>query len=321
MSLLVGIVAIVCAIGLLAYLLLDEKQVKPVQPADMLIPNALAGVGGAPTGYVPLAVPAPVVPTARAAVNVDPEDLPPLLQRLGDVARKLTPKDYGRRLQRRLDLAGNPPRWPAQRVLAIKGAGLIVGLVLGFVIGAKHGIMIIFLPVGVGALGFFLPDILIHNIGEKRQINILKGLPDALDMMTVCVEAGLGFDAAISRVALNTEGPMAEECARVLQEMQFGKSRTEALRALVDRTDVSELRTFVSALIQSSELGISVGIVLREQAKEMRIRRRQRAEEQAQKLPVKILLPLITCLLPAMFVVVLGPAVIHIIHTLGTLNK
>jgi tight adherence protein C len=158
-------------------------------------------------------------------------------------------------------------------------------------------------------------------MGEKRQIEILKGLPDALDMMVVCVEAGLGFDAALSRVALNLEGPMASECARVLQEMQFGKSRTEALRAMVDRTDVTELRTFVSAIIQSAELGISVGIVLREQAREMRIRRRQRAEEQAQKLPVKILLPLITCLLPAMFIVVLGPAVIHIFDTLGKLNS
>jgi tight adherence protein C len=139
-------------------------------------------------------------------------------------------------------------------------------------------------------------------------------------MLTVCVEAGLGFDAALARVARNLEGPMAEECARVLQEMQFGLSRTEALRALANRTDVPEIKIFVSALIQASELGISVGVVLREQAKEMRVRRRQRAEEKAQKLPVKILLPLITCLLPAMFVVVLGPAAIKIVHTFATLG-
>jgi tight adherence protein C len=139
-------------------------------------------------------------------------------------------------------------------------------------------------------------------------------------MLTVCVEAGLGFDGALGRVATNLEGPMSAECARVMQEMQFGKSRSDALRALADRTDVPELKSFVSAMIQAGELGISVGNVLREQAAEMRIRRRQRAEEKAQKLPVKILLPLITCLLPAMFVVVLGPAAIKIVHTFNHLN-
>jgi tight adherence protein C len=143
------------------------------------------------------------------------------------------------------------------------------------------------------------------------------GLPDAVDMMTVCVEAGLGFDAALSRVALNVEGPIASEFARVLQEMQFGMSRTEALRSMVNRTDVAEIRTFVSSMIQSSELGISVGNVLREQAREMRVRRRQRAEEKAQKLPVKILFPLLLCMLPAMFVVVIGPAGINILKTLS----
>jgi len=273
-----------------------------------------------PTGLMtPQATPARA--PSRAAVNVDPEDIPPFMQRLGSIAAKFSPKDYGRRLQRRLDLAGNPVGWLAPRVMAVKGAGLIAGVILGGIIGAKHGIAIVLFALGIGVFLFYIPDILIRNTGEKRQIKILQGLPDALDMMMVCVEAGLGFDAALSRVALNLEGPMASECARVLQEMQFGKSRTEALRALVDRTDVSELRTFVSSFVQSAELGISIGVVLREQAKEMRIRRRQRAEEQAQKLPVKILLPLITCLLPAMFVVVLGPAVIHIFHTLGTINK
>jgi tight adherence protein C len=139
-------------------------------------------------------------------------------------------------------------------------------------------------------------------------------------MLTVCVEAGLGFDSALARVARQLDGPIAAECARVLQEMQIGKSRSEALRAMADRSAVPELRTFVSALVQSAELGISVGNVLREQAKEMRLKRRQWAEERAQKLPVKIIFPLIVCLLPALFVVVLGPAAINIFHTLGQLN-
>jgi tight adherence protein C len=179
---------------------------------------------------------------------------------------------------------------------------------------------VFFFPIIGGVLFFYMPDIWIRNLGEHRQQDLRLGLPDAIDMMIVCVEAGLGFDAALGRVARDLKGPMASECARVLQEMQFGMSRTEALRALVNRTDLPELRTFVSSLVQSTELGISIGDVLREQAKEMRIKRRQRAEEQAQKLPVRILFPLLLCMLPAMFVVVMGPAAINILHTLSGLT-
>jgi tight adherence protein C len=205
--------------------------------------------------------------------------------------------------------------------MALKGVGLVFGLLIGVLLGVHKAVgwLLLFALIGA-AVGFLLPDILLRNAGQHRQEKLLNGLPDTLDMLTVCVEAGLGFDSALGRVATNTEGPMAEECARVMQEMQFGKSRTEALRSLADRTSVPEIKSFVSALIQASELGISVGTVLREQAVEMRIRRRQRAEEKAQKLPVKILLPLITCLLPAMFVVVLGPAAIKIVHTFNHLN-
>jgi Flp pilus assembly protein TadC len=243
------------------------------------------------------------------------------LSRFEAFATRLTPTGSARKLQHKLDLAGNPRSWGAERVLAYKGIGLTIGLVLGILLGAPHGIMVVLFPIVGAIVGFFLPDLWIKNLGEHRQQDLVLGLPDAIDMMTVCVEAGLGFDAALSRVALNLQGPIASEFARVLQEMQFGKSRTEALRALVDRTDVAEIRTFVSSLIQSTELGISVGDVLREQSKEMRVRRRQRAEEKAQKLPVKLLFPLLFCMLPAMFVVVLGPAAISIVHTLGNLNR
>lgn len=135
-------------------------------------------------------------------------------------------------------------------------------------------------------------------------------------MLTVCVEAGLGFDAAVAQVARNTSGPLAAEFARVLQEMQIGKSRTQALHSMTDRTTVPELRAFVSALVQASEPGIAMATVLREQARELRVRRRQRAEEAAQKVPVKILFPLIFCVFPAMFVVIIGPAVISISQNL-----
>jgi len=307
LPLIAGLVALAVAIGLGAFLLAGGAA----KTADAQVSVATDGAFGS--------VPAPV--PARSLPNDPDAPLPPLLERLRNLATRLSPGSYGQRLQRRLDLAGNPRSWPAERVLAFKGAGLVLAGLLGGLFGLKHGIGVVIYPAVLGAAGFFVADLLIRNMGEKRQIEIQKSLPDAMDMMTVCVEAGLGFDSALSRVALNLEGPMAEECARVLQEMQFGMSRTEALRSLVNRTDVGELRTFVSSLIQSSELGISIGIVLREQAKEMRIRRRQRAEEQAQKLPVKILLPLITCLLPAMFVVILGPALIHIFATLSNLGK
>ncbi|NUT97949.1 MAG: type II secretion system F family protein, partial [Saccharothrix sp.] len=169
---------------------------------------------------------------------------------------------------------------------------------------------------GGAVAGFFLPDVLLLNAGQKRQAKIRDALPDALDMLTVCVEAGLGFDAALAQVARNTRGPLAAEFARVLQETQLGTSRTQALRATAERTTVAELRTFVSALVQAGELGVPIGRVLREQAKGMRVRRRQRAEEQAQKVPVKILFPLVVCLFPAIFVVILGPGAISIMRSL-----
>jgi len=158
--------------------------------------------------------------------------------------------------------------------------------------------------------------VLLYNMGLKRQERILTALPDALDMLTVCVEAGLGFDSALAQVARNTRGPLAEEFARALQEMQIGLSRVQALRAVADRSTVPELRAFVSSLVQASELGVPVARVLREQTGEMRVRRRQRAEEKAQKVPVKIMFPVVTCLFPALLVVIIGPGVISIAHAL-----
>jgi tight adherence protein C len=242
-------------------------------------------------------------------------ELSPLLDRLRSLALRLSPGSFARTLQRRLDVAGNPVRWTPERVLAFKGLGLIGLGLLGTVIG-MHGPVTLVLYAGIGAVaGLFLPDLLLYNAGTKRQNNIRKALPDTLDMLTVCVEAGLGFDAALAQVARNTDGPLAAECARVLQEMQFGSSRVDALRALAERTTVAELRVLVSALVQASELGVPVARVLREQSTEMRVRRRQRAEERAQKVPVKVLFPLIFCLFPALFVMVVGPGGINIART------
>ena len=212
--------------------------------------------------------------------------------------------------------AGNPPSWTADRILTLKGLGLLVLALLGSLLGLHSLTTLILWACAGAAIGFFLPDVLLYNAGLKRQTKIQAAIPDVLDMLTVCVEAGLGFDAAMAQVARNTDGPLAAEIARALQEMQIGMSRGQALRSMADRTSVPELRSFVSSLVQAGDLGIAVAAVLREQAAEMRVKRRQHAEEKAQKMPVKLLFPLIFCLFPCLFVVVIGPGVINIAHVL-----
>src|SRR6266487_3878098 len=230
-----------------------------------------------------------------ARPSLGARELSPLLDRLRLLAVRLSPGRFAGSLQRRLDLAGNPERWTVDRVLAFKALGLIGLGLLGLLFGVHHPITLVLYPAVGAVAGFFLPDVLVYNAGVKRQDKISKALPDTLDMLTVCVEAGLGFDAALAQVARNTEGPLS---------------------ALADRTTVGELRVFVSALVQASELGVPVARVLREESTEMRVRRRQRAEERAQKVPVKILFPLIFCLFPALFVIVIGPGGINIMHSL-----
>ena len=270
--------------------------------ADGGVARALAAIDSHYTRHAPTAAETATDPFAA---------LPGWLRGL---AVRLSPSGISATLQRRLDLAGNPSAWTPDRVLAAKGLGLFILGGLGGLYGLRTiGLLIVGAAVAATA-GFFLPDMLLYNAGIKRQEKIQKALPDALDMLTVCVEAGLGFDAALAQVARNTTGPLAAELSRVLQEIQIGKSRSQALRALTERTTVPELRSFVSALVQAGELGITIADVLREQAKEMRLRRRQRAEEKAQKVPVKILFPLVFCLFPSMFIVIIGPGVISIVH-------
>jgi tight adherence protein C len=249
----------------------------------------------------------------RAGGGGDPFRLPGWLP---DMAARLSPAGARNSMQRRLDVAGNPEGWTPDRMLATKGLGLVVLGALGAVVALRHPALLVLTGGAGAAAGFFLPDVLLYNSGLKRQMRLAVSLPEALDLLTICVEAGLGFDAALAQVTRNIKGPLAAELARVLQEMQIGKSRGEAMRAMAERTTVPELRSFVSALTQSTELGIPVASVLREQAKEMRVRRRQRAEAQAQRIPVKITFPLIGCLFPALFIVVLGAGVIEIAHSL-----
>ncbi len=254
----------------------------------------------------------------RNELGVQERLLVPMLDRLRGFATRISPAGTGGRIVRNLDRAGNPPAWTAERVMGAKGLGLIVGVVLVFLL-LGFGLKPMLYAVLAGAAGFFLPDLLVYNAGMKRQEEMRKGLADALDMLTVCVEAGQGFDAAILQVARTVSGPIAGEFARVLSEMQIGKSRGEAFSSLGERTTAPELKNFVSTLVQADRLGLPIASVLREQTKEMRVVRRQRAEEKAQKVTVKILFPLLLCIFPALFIVIIGPGALQIMDAFSGL--
>jgi tight adherence protein C len=246
--------------------------------------------------------------------------LTPTVQRLARIGRKLTPGGRGEALRAKLEAAGSPPGWTVDRVLAYKVIGLVVfgavGFVLFAVLAAMPTITAVVLSVLLALLGLMLPNVILYQIAYNRTEVMQRSLPDSIDMLTISVEAGLGFDAALTQVARNTDGPLAQEFFRVLQEMQIGMGRAEAMRAMADRTNVQDIRIFVSAMVQAEQFGIPIAQVLRVQSKEMRSKRSQRAEEQAMKLPVKIIFPVIFCIMPALFVVVLGPAVINIAQNL-----
>ena len=241
--------------------------------------------------------------------------LTPTLNRFVKLGRRITPADYGDRIRKKLDIAGNPPGWTVDRVVSLKFVGLVGGsaaaLVGSFLLGVGMAPLVAAAGIG-GAVGYFAPNLYLYQKGYDRTAQMQKALPDALDLMVISVEAGLGFDAALAQVARNTDGPLANEFARVLQEMQIGLGRSNALRALGERSTLPDLRSFASAMVQADSFGIPVGQVLRVQSDEMRVKRRQRAEEQAQKVPVKILLPLMSCILPVLFIVIIGPAAISI---------
>jgi tight adherence protein C len=251
--------------------------------------------------------------------GADGSALPQVSNPMTRIGRAATPGRSLALLRRWLDYAGNPPYWTVDRVFEIKGLALILLGVLGVGAGvvAGGGLGALFGGVLGAALGFFLPDLVIYQLSYRRQERIRHTLPDILDTLTVSVEAGLGFDAALAQITRYGRWPLAGEFARVLQEMQIGRSRVDALRALGQRSSVNELRSFCAIVVQATELGVPIANVLREQSKEMRIRRRQRAEELAQRIPVKILFPLIFCLFPALFIVVLGPGIINIISVFG----
>lgn len=235
---------------------------------------------------------------------------------LEQIGYGLTPPGYVRRLDKLLSLAGRPASLPLGRVLAAKPLLGLLGALLGFYISASGPTPIIKLVgVFVVLLGYFIPDLLLYSKGQERQKIMQLELANTLDQMLISVEAGLGFEGAMARAGENGKGPLAEEIVRTLQDMQVGRSRRESYLALSERTNIPELRSFVQAVVQADTYGIAISRVLRIQAKVMRVKRRQRAEEKAMKLPVTILFPLLFFIFPVLFIAILGPAAINAIET------
>jgi tight adherence protein C len=254
-----------------------------------------------------------ILTRGRRAAEVPESKQGGFLDRIG---YGLTPAAYVRKLDRLLSLAGRPAAWPLVRILAAKPVLGLVGASLGLLISMSSPTPIIKL-VGLVILflGYFIPDLLLYSKGMERQKAMQLELANTLDQMLISVEAGLGFEGAMARAGENGKGPLAEELVRTLQDMQVGRSRRESYLALAERTNIPELRSFVQAIVQADTYGIAISRVLRIQAKVMRVKRRQRAEEKAMKLPVMILFPLLFFIFPVLFIAILGPAVINTIAT------
>jgi tight adherence protein C len=235
-------------------------------------------------------------------------------EHLAAATRQLAPAGYVAWLDKQLAGAGRPKEWPLGRVLMIKPLMALAGAMLGVFIFLGDPTPVRFL-IGVAAIAFayFAPDLLIRSRAQKRRQAVRLELPNSLDQMLISVEAGLGFEAAMARVAQNGKGPLSEEFMRTLQDIQVGRTRKDAYLDMAERLDVPDVRSFIRAVVQADAYGIAIAKVLKAQAQEMRTKRRQRAEEHAMKIPVKILFPLISCIFPTLFIILLGPAVMNIV--------
>jgi tight adherence protein C len=229
-------------------------------------------------------------------------------------ARRVTSAGMVRRLERLYVRAGRPADWPMARLIVGK---LVLAVVIGLLgllyLKKEASLLALMVALVATVVAYFVPELLLHSRAQKRSEQIQLELADTLDQMTIAVEAGLGFEAAMARAGRNGKGPLAEELVHTLQAIQVGHSRRQAFDSLANRTDVADLRRFVRAVIQADMYGIAIADVLRSQAREMRLKRRQRAEEKAMQIPVKVIFPLMLCILPVLFIVLLGPAAMDIV--------
>ena len=245
--------------------------------------------------------------------------LRPLAARLSGSVSRVASSSFTERTEKRLALAGNPGDLRVADWLGVKAVGAIVFAVVFFLLGmllTGFPLSIVLALVGL-FFGYTAPEFWLGGRVRKRQKAILLGIPDALDLLTISVRAGLGFDAALAKVVEKLKGPLIDEFRRALAEVRVGKVRREALRDIIPRTEVQALTNFIGAIIQAEQLGVSISKVLQVQSEQLRIERRQRAEEQAAKAPIKMLFPLVGCIFPSLFIVILGPAIILIVKNLG----
>lgn len=246
----------------------------------------------------------------------------PLAARLSGTVSRVASTSFTQQTEKRLALAGNPGDLRTADWLGIKAVGSIVGAVVFFALFVFPGLLSIPVPVNffmiaVGVLfGYTIPEFWLGGRVRKRQKAILLQIPDALDLLTISVRAGLGFDGALGKVVEKLKGPLTDEFRRALAEIRVGKARRDALRDIVPRTEVPALSNFIGAVIQAEQLGVSISKVLQVQSEQLRIERRQRAEEMAAKAPIKMLFPLVGCIFPSLFIVILGPAIILIMINL-----
>ena len=243
----------------------------------------------------------------------------PIVEGLGKFALRFTPQGWVNKAQKKLVYAGMADRMDGNTWAAIRIIALIGVLVLFFIVQSAFGTPIqkLMLFGVLMAIGFVGPEAVLNRRIDERRKEMEKSLPDLIDLLVISVEAGLGFEAAMGRVVQAVPGELSREFTRTLQETRVGVSRHKALRALAERTDVDDLNAFVLALIQADQFGVSIARMLRVQADEMRVRRRQRAQEKAFAAPVKLVFPLVLCIFPSMFVVLLGPAAINIATVFG----
>lgn len=233
----------------------------------------------------------------------------PLLRRLSDFVVRLTPQKTLEQTARQLELAGNPYNMSAAHFWIMRGSFTILFAGLVFMMLARFGSdKTVVYSLGAGVLGYMLPAMLIRSISDRRKESILKKLPDALDLMTICVDAGATFNGAMQKVGEKWDDPLSKEFERAIYEMQLGKTRRQSLKDMSDRMEVRDVTSFIAAVLQADQLGVGIGKVLRIQSEQMRIRRRQRAEEKAQQAPVKMLFPMVFLIFPSIFIVLLGPA-------------
>jgi tight adherence protein C len=242
----------------------------------------------------------------------------PLLNRIGQLVMRFTPQATLESARKRLEMAGNPMRLEPAFFLAMR---FMLALMLGgaiffvFAVSRRNWTQGLLLTGLFLALGFTLPDMWLSGRIKSRQRETFRSMPDALDLLTISVEAGLGFDAAMAHVSEKWEDVLSLEFGRVLREIRLGKTRRQALRSMADRLGVPEMTSFVAAVIQSEQLGVSMGTVLRVQSDQMRVRRRQMAEEEAQRAPVKIVFPIGLLIFPSLLIILLGPAALQMIQS------